>query len=110
MSQTTTGRKLGRKGGGRRSLLRNLVTELFRHEKIKTTFPKAKESARMADHLMAVAKQGDLNARRRVAKDIQDLAVREKLFDVLAQRYHVIIPLNKKAMQKGAQFVKDNNK
>ena len=27
--------------------------------------------------------------------------------DVLAQRYHVTIPLNKKALQKGAQFVKE---
>ena len=26
--------------------------------------------------------------------------------DVLAQRYHVTIPLNKKALQKGAQFIK----
>jgi 2-oxoglutarate ferredoxin oxidoreductase subunit gamma len=28
--------------------------------------------------------------------------------DVLAERYHVTIPLNKKALQKGAQFVKEN--
>ena len=32
----------------------------------------------------------------------------ESLPDVLAERYHVIIPLNKKAMQKGAQFVKES--
>jgi 2-oxoglutarate ferredoxin oxidoreductase subunit gamma len=30
------------------------------------------------------------------------------LHDVLAQRYHVTIPLNKKALQKGAKFVKEN--
>ena len=29
--------------------------------------------------------------------------------DVLAQRYHVTIPLNKKALQKGAEFVKENS-
>jgi 2-oxoglutarate ferredoxin oxidoreductase subunit gamma len=28
--------------------------------------------------------------------------------DVLAQRYHAIIPLNKKAIRKGAEFVKEN--
>ena len=32
----------------------------------------------------------------------------ESLPDVLAERYHVIIPLNKKALQKGAQFVKES--
>ena len=30
------------------------------------------------------------------------------LADVLAERYHVTIPLNKKALQRGAQFVKEN--
>jgi 2-oxoglutarate ferredoxin oxidoreductase subunit gamma len=34
----------------------------------------------------------------------------ESLPDVLAERYHVIIPLNKKAIQKGAEFVKDSGK
>jgi len=87
MSQTAQGRKLGRKTGERKSLLRGQVTQLFRHEKIQTTLPKAKESARLANHLIAVAKKGDLNARRRVAKDIQDKEVITKLFDVLALRY-----------------------
>ncbi len=32
----------------------------------------------------------------------------ESLPDVLSERYHVIIPLNKKAMQKGAEFVKNS--
>jgi 2-oxoglutarate ferredoxin oxidoreductase subunit gamma len=29
--------------------------------------------------------------------------------DVLAKRYHITIPLNKNALQKGAQFVKEND-
>jgi len=32
----------------------------------------------------------------------------DSLQDVLAERYHVTIPLNKKALQKGAQFAKEN--
>lgn len=87
MSATAAGRKLGRKGGARTGLLRNLTIQLFRHERLTTTFPKAKECARMADHLIAVAKKGDLNARRSVARDIHDKEVLTKLFDVLAQRY-----------------------
>jgi 2-oxoglutarate ferredoxin oxidoreductase subunit gamma len=37
-------------------------------------------------------------------------AAADCLPDVLAERYHVTIPLNKKALQKGAQFVKENDK
>jgi 2-oxoglutarate ferredoxin oxidoreductase subunit gamma len=36
-----------------------------------------------------------------------DLAA-DCLPDVLAERYHVTIPLNKKALQKGAEFIKEN--
>jgi 2-oxoglutarate ferredoxin oxidoreductase subunit gamma len=35
-------------------------------------------------------------------------AAADCLSDVLAQRYHVTIPLNKNALQKGAQFIKEN--
>jgi 2-oxoglutarate ferredoxin oxidoreductase subunit gamma len=37
-----------------------------------------------------------------------DLAA-DCLPDVLAERYHVTIPINTKALQKGAQFIKDND-
>jgi len=37
-----------------------------------------------------------------------DLAA-DCLPDVFAQRYHVMIPLNKKALQQGAEFVKKNS-
>ena len=33
-------RKLGRTSSHRRALLRNLATDLFRHERLKTTMPK----------------------------------------------------------------------
>jgi len=87
MSQTMAGRKLGRKRGARTQLLRNLTTELIRHEQIKTTVPKAKECCRLANHLISVAKKDNLNARRAVARDIQDRDAYKKLFDVLVQRY-----------------------
>ena len=88
MSQTTAGRKLGRKRGFRTQLLRGLATDLIRHEQIKTTFPKAKECCRLANHLISVAKKDDLNARRAVARDIHDREVLKKIFDVLVQRYN----------------------
>ncbi len=87
MAKTGAGRKLGRKTGFRFALLRNLATDLIRYEQIQTTFPKAKECSRFTEHLIAVAKKGDMNARRTVAKDIRDGDVTKKLFEVLPQRY-----------------------
>ena len=87
MAKTGAGRKLGRKGGFRTQLLRGLASELIRHEQIQTTYPKAKECRRLAEHLISVAKRGDLNARRMVARDIRDGEVLKKLFDTLATRY-----------------------
>lgn len=86
--KTHAGRKLGRRSGFRKQLLRSLATDLFRHEQITTTLPKAKECIRLANHLIAVAKKNDLNAKKLVYRDIQDAQVRKKLFDVLIQRYN----------------------
>jgi large subunit ribosomal protein L17 len=84
---TGAGRKLGRPTGHRFELLRNLVTSLLHYEKIQTTMPKAREAARLAERLITVAKNGDLNSRRRVAKDLKNSAVKVKLFDIIAPRY-----------------------
>ena len=87
MAKTAAGRKLNRRQGHRKQLLRFLASELLKHEQIKTTVAKAKETARLANHLISVAKKGDLNARRKVAEDLRDKDVTKKLFDVLVQRY-----------------------
>lgn len=89
--KTHAGRKLGRKSGPRRGLLRNLATDLFRYEQITTTLAKAKECSRFSNHLISIAKKNDLTARRTIAKDLQDKAVIKKLFDVLIQRYNTRI-------------------
>lgn len=68
-------------------MLRNMASSLLHYEKIETTKPKAREVARFAEHLITVAKQDGLNARRRVAKDIKNDRVCTKLFDVIAPRY-----------------------
>lgn len=86
--KTHAGRKLGRKSGFRKMMLRGLATDLFRYEQITTTTAKAKECSRFAERLISVAKKNDLSARRAVAKDIRDQEVMKKLFDVLIQRYN----------------------
>ena len=42
-------RRLNRTSGHRQSLLRNMVSSLIRHDRIKTTLPKAKEVRKFAD-------------------------------------------------------------
>jgi len=61
-------RKLGRTSGHRRALLRNLATDLFRHERLKTTLPKARELRPFAEKLITLARRDDLHARRQVVR------------------------------------------
>ena len=87
MRHNVDGRKLGRTAAHRRALYRNLVISLIRHERIKTTTPKAKEARRLAERLITFAKRGDLSARRHAARILHDKAAVKKLFDEIGPRY-----------------------
>ena len=80
-------RKLGRRTNHRRSLLRSLVTETLRHEGITTTVPKAKAIVPEIDHMITLAKRGDLHARRQALAYLWDEDVVSKLFATLGPRY-----------------------
>jgi large subunit ribosomal protein L17 len=80
-------RKLGRPADQRRAMLRSLVTSLFEHERITTTVTRAKEARVHADHLITLAKRGDLHARRQAAAFLLDETVLKKLFDTIGPRY-----------------------
>jgi large subunit ribosomal protein L17 len=80
-------RKLSRTYTHRRALLRNLVTALFQYERIETTLAKAKEARRLAERMITFGKQGDLAARRHVARFVMRPAVAAKLFDTIAPWY-----------------------
>jgi len=67
--------------------MRNLVTSLFRHERIQTTDPKAKELRGLADRVIGLGKEGTLHARRQTLGIVQDEAVVRKVFDTLAPRF-----------------------
>ena len=87
MRHLKTGRKLNRSASHRLALMRNLVTSLFRHERIQTTDPKAKELRGWADHVITLGKEGTLHARRQAIGIVQDKGVVRKIFDSLAPRY-----------------------
>jgi len=80
-------RKLSRTAEHRRAVLRNLVTALFQYERIETTVAKAKEARRLAERLITFGKQGDVAARRHVARFVTRPAVTAKLFDTIAPWY-----------------------
>ena len=80
-------RKLNRTSAHRTALLRNMATSLFRHEKIRTTDPKAKELRSYAEKLITISKKGGIHSRRMVARDIHDKEVVAKLFEEIAPRY-----------------------
>ncbi len=80
-------KKLGRTAQHRRALMRNLVTALFEHERIKTTLAKAKESRRLADRMIALALKNTVAARREVGRFVSNKTVLKKLFDVIGPRF-----------------------
>ena len=68
-------------------MFRNMVTSLFKHERIRTTDVKAKELRRWADNLITLAKRGDVHARRQALSIIREKDVVFKLFAEAAERY-----------------------
>jgi large subunit ribosomal protein L17 len=87
MRHRKAGLKLGRKTGHLNSMFRNLVTSLLKHDRIRTTDTKAKELRRWADHLITLAKRGDLHARRQALSIVQEPAVVHALFEKAAERF-----------------------
>ena len=87
MRHKVAGRHLKRSAGHRRALFRNLVTELFRHDQIRTTEAKAKAIQAEAEKLVSVAKRKDLAARRQVAEVLTDETVTKRLLDEVAPRF-----------------------
>lgn len=58
-------RHLSRSSSHRQALLRNLVTSLFKHETISTTWPKAQEAQRLAEKLITLGKKNTEASKRK---------------------------------------------
>ena len=84
MRHKKKGRKLGRKVGNRKALLKNLACQLIIHKKIKTTDPKAKELRSFIEPLITLAKKDNLHARRLVIKKIPKKDMVRILFEEIA--------------------------
>ena len=77
---------LSRNSAHRREMHRNMVTSLFKFERVTTTKPKALEVRRTAEKLITRAKVDSVHNRRQVARFISDEAVLAKLFTEIGPR------------------------
>ncbi len=86
-------RRLGRTADHRVALLKNMATDLILKGKIETTEMKAKELRSVVDHLITIAKKGDLAARRQAAAYLKNVTTKDGktavqvLFDEVAPKY-----------------------
>lgn len=77
---------LSRTTAHRRAMSRNMVTSLFRYERITTTKSKALEVRKSAEKLITRAKVDSVHNRREVAKFISDEKILNKLFTEIGPR------------------------
>ncbi len=87
MRHRKSGVKLNRTTSHRQAMFRNMVTSLFKYDRIKTTDAKAKELRRWADHIVTLAKRGDLHARRMAMSIVREKDVVHKIFNEAADRF-----------------------
>ena len=80
-------RKLGKPSDQRMAMLRAMVTYLLENGQIKTTLPRAKEVAPLAEKMITLAKKNDLAAYRQALSFITKEDVAHKLFTEINQKY-----------------------
>lgn len=90
-------KQLGRTHAHRKAMYSNMVTSLFRHERIVTTKEKGKELKRISERLITRAKKNidipdkeenkKLHNKREVMKVIKDRDILKKLFEDIAPRF-----------------------
>jgi large subunit ribosomal protein L17 len=87
MNSKTGFNRLGRRAAQRRALIKNLVTSLFRYERIITTKAKALEVRRTAEKMVTRARVDSVHNRRIIARVITKDDVLKKLFTEIAPRF-----------------------
>lgn len=95
MRHRVAGKQLGRTKDQRKSLRRNLINDLFRHERIKTTEAKADAVRGEAEKLITLAKRAlahedktrAVHGRRLLMARLNNRETVAKVFDELATRY-----------------------
>lgn len=94
MRHNVAGYKFGRSTGARVAMRRNLMRQLFTHERIHTTETKAAAVRGEAEKLITIARRSasgtdaqKVVARRQVAAKLGDHGIIKKLFEEVAPRF-----------------------
>jgi large subunit ribosomal protein L17 len=94
MRHSVAGYRLGRTKSARIALRRNLIKQLFTHERIQTTKAKAAAVRGEAEKLITLAKKSadggadeKVNARRLAVSKLGDNQIIKRLFDEIAPRF-----------------------
>ena len=78
---------LSRREGHRKALVNNLAISLIKNNRIMTTHKKAKVASQFTDRLITIAKEKDLNARRKLFSYLKSRELVKYLVDDLAPRF-----------------------
>ena len=94
MRHKVAGYRLGRSSGARIALRRNLVRQLFTHDRIRTTKAKAAAVRGEAEKMITIARNSasasdaaKVAARRQVISKLGDNSTVKRLFDEVAPRF-----------------------
>ena len=94
MRHSVAGKKLDRTTGARNGLRRNLIKQLFTHERIRTTKAKAAAIRGEAEHIITIARNSangtdseKVAARRLVISKLGDNQMLKRVFDEIAPRF-----------------------
>ncbi len=94
MRHNVAGHKLGRTTGARTALRRNLIRQLFLHERIRTTEAKAAAVRPEAERIITIARNSanasdaeKVAARRLVASRLGSNEVIKRVFDEIGPRF-----------------------
>jgi large subunit ribosomal protein L17 len=87
MRHRKAGYKLGRNPAHRRATLRNLVTNVILHERVKTTLARAKAARPLVERMITLGKRDTLHTRRQAAAYLMTNEATRKLFSILAPRF-----------------------
>ncbi len=79
--------KIGRTSAHRKALLANQACSLIVSNEIRTTVVKAKETRRVAEKMVTLAKKGTLHDRRRAISKLHNKDAVRILFDEIAPKY-----------------------
>lgn len=80
-------RKLNRTTSHRLAMFRNMSNSLLKHERIKTTLPKAKELRRVIEPLITLGKEPTLANKRLAFNRLRDREMVVKLFAEIGPRF-----------------------